>query len=213
MALSQGTQQWHPSMAPTSNGTQQWHRAMAPCPIRQSGSSPAPPIGSKNAYSYRYLGKYQINMVSRSDTAGQFLQTVALQVELFQTAEIPKKTFWKCSQAIALQMKFAQVTEIPKKTFWKCSQAIALQMKFAQVTEIPKKTFWKCSQAIALQVKFFQTAEMPKKTCWKCSQFVALQRQKQIQMLQAIEHSSRKLSLSQIHVCQIQGAATPATLT
>ena len=162
MALSQGTQQWHPSMAPTSNGTQQWHRAMAPCPIRQSGSSPAPPIGSKNAYSYRYLGKYQINMVSRSDTAGQFLQTVVLQVETAEASEIPKKTFWKCSQAIALQMKFAQATEIPKKTFWKRSQ------------------------------------------------FVALQRQKQIPMLQAIEHSSGKLS--QIHVCQIQGAV-PVTST
>ena len=47
-------------MAP-SNGT----TSTAPCngtlvphPIRQSGSSPSPPIGSKNPYSYRYLGKY-----------------------------------------------------------------------------------------------------------------------------------------------------------
>ena len=48
-------------MAPSpSNGT----TSTAPCtgtlvprPIRQSGSSPSPPIGSKNPYSYRYLGK------------------------------------------------------------------------------------------------------------------------------------------------------------
>ena len=60
-------------------------------------------------------------MVSRADTAGQFLQTIVLQVEIAEATEILKKTFWKCSQAIALQMKFAQVTEIPKKTFWKCS--------------------------------------------------------------------------------------------
>ena len=53
------TLQWHPTMAP-SNGT----TSTAPCngtlvprPIRQSGSSPSPPIGSKNPYSYRYLGK------------------------------------------------------------------------------------------------------------------------------------------------------------
>ena len=52
------TLQWHPTMA------QQWHRVLWPCngtlvprPIRQSGSSPSPPIGSKNPYSYRYLGK------------------------------------------------------------------------------------------------------------------------------------------------------------
>ena len=52
------TLQWHPTMAP-SNGT----TSTAPCngtlvprPIRQSDSSPSPPIGSKNPYSYRYLG-------------------------------------------------------------------------------------------------------------------------------------------------------------
>ena len=75
-----GTLQWHlvllqswpsPSPAPTIahyNGTLRWHSngttSSAPCsgtlvprPIRQSGSSPSPPIGSKNPYSYRYLGK------------------------------------------------------------------------------------------------------------------------------------------------------------
>ena len=56
--LNHSTPQWHPTMAP-SNGT----TSTAPCngtlvprPIRQSGSSP-PPIGSKNPYSYRSLGK------------------------------------------------------------------------------------------------------------------------------------------------------------
>ena len=53
------TLQWHPAMV-SSNGT----TSSAPCngtlvprPIRQSGSSPSPRIGSKNPYSYRYLGK------------------------------------------------------------------------------------------------------------------------------------------------------------
>ena len=53
------TLQWHPTKAP-SNGT----TSSAPCngtlvprPIRQSGSLPSPLIGSKNPYSYRYLGK------------------------------------------------------------------------------------------------------------------------------------------------------------
>ena len=74
-----GTQQWHhvhppkvgrrppPRTIPHYNGTlpwHPWHPTTAPCngrwvprPIRQSGSSPSPPIGSKNPYSYRYLGK------------------------------------------------------------------------------------------------------------------------------------------------------------
>ena len=119
----------------------------------------------------------------RAGTAGQFLQTVVLQVETAEATETPKKTFWKCSQAIALQLKFPQATEIPKKTFWKRSQFVALQVKLHQASEIPKKTFWKCSQFVAPQVK-------------------------SVHIFQAIEHSSRKLS--QIHVFQIQGA-TPAT--
>ena len=66
-------------------------------------------------------------MVSCPDTAGQFLQTVVLQPEAAEATEIPKNTFWKCSQAIALQVKFAQPTEIPKKAFWKRSQFVAFQ--------------------------------------------------------------------------------------
>ena len=42
-------------------------------------------------------------------TAGQFFQTVVLQVEVAEATEIPKKTFWKGSQAIVLQVKFVQV--------------------------------------------------------------------------------------------------------
>ena len=80
MAPSNGTQQWHhvhspkvgrhplPPTVAHYNGTLRWHShgttSSAPCsgtlvprPIRQSGSSPSPPIGSKNPYSYRYLGK------------------------------------------------------------------------------------------------------------------------------------------------------------
>ena len=46
-------------------------------------------------------------MVSRADTAGQFLQTIVLQVEVTEDTEIPKKTLWKCFQFVALQMKSA----------------------------------------------------------------------------------------------------------
>ena len=73
-----------------------------------------------------------MDMVSRPDTAGQFLQTVVVQVEEAEATEISKKTLWKGSQAIPGQRKFAQVAEILKKTFWKCSQAIAVQVKFVQ---------------------------------------------------------------------------------
>ena len=60
------TLQWHPTMVP-SNGT----TSTAPCngtvprPIRQSGSSPSPPIGSKNPYSYHYLGNKKIKRLDR----------------------------------------------------------------------------------------------------------------------------------------------------
>ena len=51
------TLQWHRTMA-TSNGTASiahYNSTLVPRPIRQSGSSPSPLIGSKNPYSYRYL--------------------------------------------------------------------------------------------------------------------------------------------------------------
>ena len=74
-----GTRQWHhvhslkvgrhppPPTIAHYNGTLRWDPAMAPRPLHpaialvprpicQSGSSPSPPIGSKNPYSYRYLG-------------------------------------------------------------------------------------------------------------------------------------------------------------
>ena len=41
----------------------------------------------------------------RPDTAGQFLQTVVLQVETAEATKIPKKTLWECSQFVALQVK------------------------------------------------------------------------------------------------------------
>ena len=63
--LAHSTLWWHPAMTP-GNGT----TSTAPCngtlvprPIRQSGSSPSPPFGSKNPYSYGYLGN-NINGVS-----------------------------------------------------------------------------------------------------------------------------------------------------
>ena len=66
-------------------------------------------------------------MVSRPDTAGQFLQTVVLQVEVAEATEMPKKTSWKGSQAIALQVKDRQATEVPKKAFRERSQSVAFQ--------------------------------------------------------------------------------------
>ena len=67
-----GTLQWHPAMAPRPlpqgwsspspstivryNGTLRWHPAMAPRPLPKWFVA-LPPIGSKNPYSYRYLGK------------------------------------------------------------------------------------------------------------------------------------------------------------
>ena len=70
------TLQWHPAMAPSNgttsapqgwsspspstivryNGTLRWHPAMAPRPLPKWFVA-LPPIGSKNPYSYRYLGK------------------------------------------------------------------------------------------------------------------------------------------------------------
>ena len=76
-----GTQQWHHvhSTIAHYNGTLQWHPAMAPCngttstapcngilvprPMRKSGSSPSPPIGSKNPYSYRYMGNNSFHSI------------------------------------------------------------------------------------------------------------------------------------------------------
>ena len=66
--LNHSTLQWHPAMAPRplNHSTLQWYPAMAPSngttstapfngilvprPMRKSGSSPSPPIGSKNPY-------------------------------------------------------------------------------------------------------------------------------------------------------------------
>ena len=53
------TLQWHPAMAPSTGttSTAPCNGTLVPRPIRQSGSSPSHPIGSKHPYSYRYLGK------------------------------------------------------------------------------------------------------------------------------------------------------------
>ena len=52
------TLQWHPEMGPSNGNTSTapCNGTLVPRPIRQSGSSPSPPIGSKNPYSYPYLG-------------------------------------------------------------------------------------------------------------------------------------------------------------
>ena len=57
--LNHSTLQWHPAMAPSNctTSTAPCNGILVPRPMRKSGSSPSPPIGSKNPYSYRYLGK------------------------------------------------------------------------------------------------------------------------------------------------------------
>ena len=62
MAPYTGTQQWHHVHSPKVGrhlpaAIAHYNGTLVPRPIRQSGSSPSPPIGSKNPYSYRYLGK------------------------------------------------------------------------------------------------------------------------------------------------------------
>ena len=82
-------------MAP-SNGT----TSTAPCngtlvprPMRQSGSSPSPPIGSKNPYSYRYLGKNQ--------PTGFFFFAVSfpnlLKLDVKNPPEFPPRCFPNCA--------------------------------------------------------------------------------------------------------------------
>ena len=58
-----GTASTLPKLVVRLMGPSNGNTSTAPCngtliprPIRQSGSSPSPPIGSKNPYSYRYLG-------------------------------------------------------------------------------------------------------------------------------------------------------------
>ena len=87
LPLNHSTLQWHPAMAPCPlnhsththyNGTLRWHPAIAPRPLhpamafwcrpmRKSGSSPSPPIGSKNPYSYRYLGENTLWLMAIAD--------------------------------------------------------------------------------------------------------------------------------------------------
>jgi len=52
---------------------------LVPRPIRQSGSSPSPPIGSKNPYSYRYRypGK---NLKDKRDTYGHRLLLAKMEI-------------------------------------------------------------------------------------------------------------------------------------
>ena len=74
-----------------------------------------------------------MDMVSRPDTAGQFLQTVVLQVEAVEATEIPEDIFWKRSQAIVLQVKVAQVFQAIKYSSRKLSQIHVFQVQVAGV--------------------------------------------------------------------------------
>ena len=67
LAPDHSTLQWHPTMAPSSGttSTAPCNGTLVPRPIRQSGSSPSPLIGSKNPYSYRYLGNNAFHGINK----------------------------------------------------------------------------------------------------------------------------------------------------
>ena len=68
--------------------------------------------------------KKQPPLLALKESRGKHIQSVIAQVKFIKTAEIPKKTFWKCSQFVALQMKFAQAAESLKDSRWKGFQLI-----------------------------------------------------------------------------------------
>ena len=104
------------------------------------------------------------------------------------------------------------IANIFENSIWKTAQAVVAEINSIEFRKGLKRPLFNRLQAIVAQVEFCQTTQIPNKTFWKCPQFVALQ-VKSVQIFQAIKYSSRKLSLSQIHVFQRQGAATPATST
>ena len=79
MAPCNGSTSAPPKLAVTlpspNHSTLQWHPTMAPRPLHPAMaywchvSSPSPPTGSKNPYSYRYLGKKKQPEQSMSKTA------------------------------------------------------------------------------------------------------------------------------------------------
>ena len=87
------------------------------------------------------LGKYHIHMASRQDSAGQFLQTIVLQVETAEATEIPKKTLGKCSQFVASQVKSVQIFQAIKHSSRKLSQIHVFQKQIASATWIQ---IWCC---------------------------------------------------------------------
>ena len=97
--LNQSTLQWHPAMAP-SNGT----TSTAPCngilvprPMRKSGSSPSPPIGSKNPYSYRYLGKNKRQLRCGSGASYRYLHIFRQSTVTAYQLSLSRKSFCKKS--------------------------------------------------------------------------------------------------------------------
>jgi len=98
------------------------------------------------------LRKYQIHMVSRRDSAGQFLQTIVLQVEVTEASEIPKKTFWKRSQFVALQVNCVQVFQAIEHSSGKLSQIHVCQIQGA--VPVTSTAYRRRSDAINTQVYY-----------------------------------------------------------
>ena len=83
---------------------------LVPRPIRQSGSSPSPRIGSKNPYSYRYLGnktnlrrtknwsKKHYFWIQFSDEAWKKLHSMLLSAGLQQLFDHGNKSFCNPSE-------------------------------------------------------------------------------------------------------------------
>ena len=102
-----------------------------------SGLQPTPEPKGQRPLKLPLLRKYQIHMASRQDSAGQFLQTIVLQVEVTEATEIPKKTFWKCSQFVALQMKSAQILQAIEHSSGKLSQIHVFQIQGVAARRVP----------------------------------------------------------------------------
>ena len=162
------TLQWHPTMAPSNGTLWRLHPAMAPRPLHpalapwchvQSAKvvrRPPPPIGSKNPYSYRYLGK---NM---SGGWGHLIFT-SLTWEIRQSragSSLPfSQSFWRIpiwlkpmadAQGAWPQMVTSQMLLVPGKHnlrsryVWQCHDSAGkINQNPKQLILIrPKRSFW-----------------------------------------------------------------------
>ena len=88
---------------------------LLPRPIRQSGSSPSPPIGSKNPYSYRYLGKKKLG------TGTSITPSASAQVDLSNSMGMVPN-FWDPpaprGKELFTKLKDRSASSSAERTFW-----------------------------------------------------------------------------------------------